>query len=217
MALAHGPRAETRERLVTAAGELFVSGGYLETTVAQICSRAGVSNGSFFHLFKTKAQLAEALAVDLSRSYREDVLSRLLLPTRMPEQAIGAVLNAHMRWIAGDETRARLWFGLRPALLHLGGGQIDSLRAGDVVEVVGEWARPLVASGKIRPTPIAVIAAHIFGAANAIGATQAGGRVADPLADDLAQNLAEAAWAAIRGRARAPQRIERPSEATLGL
>lgn len=217
MAVARDSRLETRERLLTAAGELFVSDGYLETTVAQICTRAGLSNGSFFHLFKAKAQIADALIADIGRSYRENVLSRLLLPPRPPEQAIGAVLNAHMLWVAGDGTRARLWFGLRPALLYLGGDRTRGLPAGDVVEAVGEWAAPLVASGEIRQMSIELVAAHIFGAINAIGAMQTGDGAADAMAGGLARGMTAAAWSAIRGKARSPQRTKGQNAPILSL
>ena len=39
----------TRERILDAALEEFDERGYEATTVASICRRAGVSNGSFFH------------------------------------------------------------------------------------------------------------------------------------------------------------------------
>ncbi|MBN8891562.1 MAG: hypothetical protein BGP12_15230 [Rhodospirillales bacterium 70-18] len=217
MPVARRLKSETREQLLAAAGALFVSHGYLEVTVAQICARAGVSNGSFFHLFKTKTQLAEGLIEDIACSYREEVLSRLLLPARSPEQAIAAVLNVHLRWVAGHGTRARLWFGLRPALLYLGAGPTANPHIADVANVVGEWARPLVAAGEIRPMPVEAIAALIFGGADAIGALQAGDGGAGALDRDLAKRTAAAAWGAIRGRTRVPQRGAEPSEPVLNL
>lgn len=45
---------ETRERILTAAEECFAQYGYDATGVAEICKRAGVSKGAFFHHFPTK-------------------------------------------------------------------------------------------------------------------------------------------------------------------
>lgn len=200
------PELETRTRVLAAAGELFVSEGYLEATVTQIRARAGVSNGSFFHLFKTKAELAEALVADIARSYREEVLSHLLRPARSPEQAIAALLHAHLRWVASDHTRARLWFALRPALVYLGVSRGTRSPAEDALGVVGPWVEPLIAAGEVRPMPVETIAALILGGTEGIGALQAGIGDAGATGTELAKNLAAAAWGAIRAHVR---RVER--------
>ncbi len=51
----------TRHRLLDAAQELILQYGFAATTVAMIVERAGVTKGSFFYHFDTKAQLAHAL------------------------------------------------------------------------------------------------------------------------------------------------------------
>ena len=45
---------ETRQRILTAAGECFARYGYDGTGVAQICECAGVTKGAFYHHFPTK-------------------------------------------------------------------------------------------------------------------------------------------------------------------
>lgn len=45
---------ESRHRLMSAAEELFSERGYQETTVQDICSRAGLSVGVFYHYFSSK-------------------------------------------------------------------------------------------------------------------------------------------------------------------
>jgi AcrR family transcriptional regulator len=45
---------ETRSRILDAAGELFAERGYDATSVADICARAGVTKGAFYHHFKSK-------------------------------------------------------------------------------------------------------------------------------------------------------------------
>lgn len=45
---------ETRKRLVTAAQELVLERGFSASGVDQICERAGVTKGAFFHHFKSK-------------------------------------------------------------------------------------------------------------------------------------------------------------------
>ena len=51
----------TREKLLGAAEAEMLARGYSATTVDEICERAGVSKGSFYHLFSTKEDLGLAL------------------------------------------------------------------------------------------------------------------------------------------------------------
>jgi TetR/AcrR family transcriptional repressor of nem operon len=51
---------QTRAALIAAATELIRRTGYTATTVDDICARANVSKGAFFHHFKTKDELVEA-------------------------------------------------------------------------------------------------------------------------------------------------------------
>lgn len=48
---------ETRERILAAAEECFARQGYEATGVAEICQKAGVSKGAFFHHFPTKQEV----------------------------------------------------------------------------------------------------------------------------------------------------------------
>jgi len=48
---------DARERLETAALELFVENGYQETTVAQIADRAGLNRATFFRHFTEKREV----------------------------------------------------------------------------------------------------------------------------------------------------------------
>jgi AcrR family transcriptional regulator len=48
---------ETRAQLIRAAAEAFAEQGYDATSVAEICQRAGVSKGAFYHHFDSKQDL----------------------------------------------------------------------------------------------------------------------------------------------------------------
>jgi AcrR family transcriptional regulator len=52
---------ETRARLLQAAAECFAQHGYDGTGVAEICERAGMSKGAFYHHFPTKQAMFLAL------------------------------------------------------------------------------------------------------------------------------------------------------------
>lgn len=48
---------ETKERIFKAAKEILQKSGYENLSIKNICEEAGVSNGSFYHHFKTKDDL----------------------------------------------------------------------------------------------------------------------------------------------------------------
>ena len=48
---------ETREKIFQAAKRILQKEGYEELSIKNICEEAGVSNGSFYHHFKTKDDL----------------------------------------------------------------------------------------------------------------------------------------------------------------
>ena len=79
----------TRLALVDQARRLMLERGYSATTLDQVCAAAGVSKGAFFHYFKTKEALGQAVLArhgELSQqAYRDapflsktDPLERLL-------------------------------------------------------------------------------------------------------------------------------------------
>lgn len=65
-----GRVSNARERLMSAVSELFWTGSYDSTTVEQICGKAGVQKGSFYHFFECKSALAEAALDEEWSKYR---------------------------------------------------------------------------------------------------------------------------------------------------
>jgi AcrR family transcriptional regulator len=55
---------KTREKIVTAAMELFARKGFDKTTVDEIVARAGVAKGTFYLYFKSKDDLIKELAFE---------------------------------------------------------------------------------------------------------------------------------------------------------
>ena len=56
------PKVSARTRLLDAAVAVIREKGYTATTVDDLCAKAGVTKGAFFHHFKTKDDLAVAAA-----------------------------------------------------------------------------------------------------------------------------------------------------------
>ncbi len=71
-------KQETRERIVTAALELFQARGFEETTITAIAEAADVSRSTFFNYFATKEELLTAIAAaelrELERLVEEELV-----------------------------------------------------------------------------------------------------------------------------------------------
>ena len=59
-----GRTSDARERLIDAAGDLWHARSFGDVGVSEICERAGVQKGSFYHFFSSKQDLALAVIDD---------------------------------------------------------------------------------------------------------------------------------------------------------
>ncbi|MBA4284795.1 MAG: TetR/AcrR family transcriptional regulator [Xanthomonadaceae bacterium] len=92
-------RAGTVRRLLDATTAALVEIGYYRTTVAEICARAGLSQGALFRHFETRIALLIAVAEDIDTGlralYRSDF--ERLRPTQPDELVLAvAVLRANI-------------------------------------------------------------------------------------------------------------------------
>jgi AcrR family transcriptional regulator len=65
------PRPPGKTRLLTAAEELFGERSYHQTTVADICARAGMATGSFYSYFGSKAEIFAAVVRAINTDLRQ--------------------------------------------------------------------------------------------------------------------------------------------------
>lgn len=85
--------AETRERLLRAAADVFASRGYDGTRVADIAAAAGVSNGALYAHFASRADLL----VDALRTHGRRLLADLFAAD--PDRSITDMLLVIGRWL----------------------------------------------------------------------------------------------------------------------
>ncbi len=88
--------AETRERLLRAAADVFAERGYDGTRVADIAAAAGVSNGALYAHFASKADLL----VDALRTHGRHLLGELFAadPDRPVVDLLLTVASSSRRW-----------------------------------------------------------------------------------------------------------------------
>lgn len=85
---------ETKERIFQAAKRILKKKGYEELSIKNICEEAGVSNGSFYHHFKTKDDLL-SYYIEEQPSIRPELLA---LPQNAGE-AKSAIVQVYLNYV----------------------------------------------------------------------------------------------------------------------
>lgn len=96
-------RAETRERLMAAAAEVFAERGISGAPVELICERAGYTRGAFYSNFESKDELCLVLLQATKDSTLVAIDESLDEPSTDELDAVGAVLAAFVSRIPMDQ------------------------------------------------------------------------------------------------------------------
>jgi len=84
---------DTKQRLLDTAQELFYSRSYADVGVQEICQKAGVKKGSFYHFFPSKRDLTVAMLNESWTAYREHILANAFAQDVPPLQRIERLLD----------------------------------------------------------------------------------------------------------------------------
>jgi len=88
-----GRTSDARERILEAALLCLWTAGYAGTSIDDICARAGVRKGSFYHFFASKEELARA-ALEAHWAALRAALDRIFSPTVPPLERLRGAFAA---------------------------------------------------------------------------------------------------------------------------
>ena len=103
----------TRDRILAEAQVQLLARGYAAFTVAGVRDALGLSSGSMFHAFGSKAALAAAVHVEGMTGYQL-VAAAALGGEADPERALRALVTAHLGWVEDHRALARWLFTSLP-------------------------------------------------------------------------------------------------------
>lgn len=104
--------ADTRARILGEATRQLTELGYVAFTVAAVRDALGLSSGSMFHAFGSKAALAAAVFVEGMSDYQRAALQ--VIHGDDAEGAVRALVAVHLAWIEDHRALARYLFGSLP-------------------------------------------------------------------------------------------------------
>lgn len=199
--------------ILDAALTTFVELGFERATIADIRTRAGISNGALFHHFPSKDAIAEALYLRGIASYQEGLVAALARGGEdNARETVAAAVRHHLAWVERDRALASFMYERgRPDWQPSHGAGVRKLNRSAAAHV-RDWIAPLAAKGVLRDLPLPVLAACVVGPAHFIARRWLSGMItARPTS--FADALTEAAWAALSpGKVR---RFASPAQAPL--
>lgn len=190
--------AGARDDLLTAALAVFDRDGFEGATVAAIRERAGASNGSFFHFFNSKRELAGTLFLEILRRYHITMLD-VIEPPPGAEDGIARLIRTHLAWVVDNRREANFLFEISRSEWAQDVRDARMARNATVAEGVAAWRAPLVASGDLLPMKASLFMSQIIGPAQFVCRAWLSGRdPTDPR--DHADTLIACAVRALTGK-----------------
>lgn len=204
----------TKDKLLDAATRVFLAHGFAAASMDMVRVEAGVSNGSLYHHFPTKALLADALYVHTLRDFHAALLSPIAGATTA-EAGVKGLIRAYIQWVLQHPEQARLLHKLRrtegmaDGMANstgdgTGSGKAEGTERGVVnanaFAALAQWIDQQVEAGDMRAIPFPVWMALVF--SPALSLTQHWVAQAKPgVAPKVRAALEHAAWMAVAGDA----------------
>ncbi len=186
------PAPERRRQLLDVALEVFASRGYHTTSMNQVAEAAGVTKPVLYQHFPSKKALYHELLEDVSARLVNGI-AKATTEAAGPRQQVEAGLRSYFRFVNGNRAAFTLLFG---------GGNRRTGEFADAARRVEETIAEVVA-GLIDVPGLDGDQRRLL-AHGVVGLTEGASRHWEasgyrPDADELAQRMAELAWAGLRG------------------
>jgi len=184
----------TQEKLLNAAAQLFLANGFAGASMEMVRQHAGVSNGSLYHHFPTKARLADALYTYTLNDFHAALLPCIDERTTA-EAGVRGMVRAYVAWVVAHPERARLLHELRRSGHLSDEGEWAKAREQNF-RVLSDWVARKAVEGQMRKVPFPIWVALVF--APAISLTTHWVKQPNPtVAPAVRSALERAAWLAV--------------------
>lgn len=143
---------ETRQRLVAATRELVLERGFTGAGVDQICVRAGVTKGAFFHHFSSKDEIGKAVLADWSAFGMGLYAAARAEPARYPLEPVHRFIDIMIGFLRNSESPVTCVVGMISQELALANPALREACS----RYLGDWtdfARQLLEEAKTAHPP----------------------------------------------------------------
>jgi AcrR family transcriptional regulator len=187
--------APTRDRLLQAAAQVFLEQGFDAASMERVRRFAGASNGSLYHHFPTKADLADALYAHTLRGFHAAQMASIS-GRASAQNGVKGLIRGYIDWVVAHPDSARLLHKLRRSGALTGGpGEWEEANA-QAFGTLRAWIEKQTAAGEMRPLPFAVWMAVVFAPAMSLTPHWVG-QPQPAVAPKVRAALEHAAWMAV--------------------
>lgn len=156
--------AGARDDLLIAALAVFDRDGFEGATVTTIREQAGVSNGSFFHFFGSKRELAGTLFLEVLRRYHIAMLD-VIDPPPGASEGISRLIRTHLAWVVDHRREANFLFEISRSEWAKDVRDARGAQNSTLMDGIETWRAPLIARGELMEMSAAMFASQIIGPA----------------------------------------------------
>ena len=153
-----------RQDLLAAGLAVFDRDGFEGATVAAIRTRARASNGSFFHCFGSKKELAGTLFLQVLQIYHA-AMRAAIDPALSAQDGIGRLIHAHLDWVVNNRREARYLFEISRSEWTEEIRDAQRTQNVRLAEGIEGWRAPLIARGELWPMTATLFISQIIGPA----------------------------------------------------
>jgi AcrR family transcriptional regulator len=153
-----------RQALLAAGLAVFDRDGFEAATVAAIRTRARASNGSFFHCFGSKKELAGALFLEVLHNYHAAILAAID-PALDAKEGIDRLIHVHLDWVVNNRREARYLFEISRSEWTEEVRDAQRTQNARLADGIEGWRAPLIARGEVWPMPATPFFSQIIGPA----------------------------------------------------
>jgi len=191
----HAQSSIRQKQIIDAALSCFSEKGFTETSIADICRKAGASTGSVYHHFQSKGRLAAAVYLEGIRDYQSGMIQKLS-EQESARDGIHAIVTYHLSWVEENPDWAQFLFQKRHADFM---GDIETemnhLNA-EFARAMSAWYQKCVEAGCLRIFPRDVLISLILGPCQEFSRIYISGYASSKV-EDAARAISNAVWASL--------------------
>ena len=184
--------AARRQVILDAALGLFTTRGLRATSVEDIRSASGASNGSLYHHFGSKEGIAAALYAAAIEDYQRGAVA-VFKSAASVEAAFRGCVEHYLHWVEGHRELALLMLAVEYTdVRELAADRVAALNEAFRAEV-GEWMEARAETGELPDVPRDLLLPAVLGPARRFAELWLEGKTQTRIGD-AARTLAEVSW-----------------------
>ena len=191
----HAQSSIRQKQIIDAALSCFSEKGFTETSIADICRKAGASTGSVYHHFQSKGRLAAAVYLEGIRDYQSGMIQKLS-EQESARDGIHAIVTYHLSWVEENPDWSQFLFQKRHAdFMGDIEAEMNQLNA-EFAKAMSVWYQKCVEVGRLRIFPRDVLISLILGPCQEFSRIYISGYASSKVGD-AARAIANAVWASL--------------------